>query len=220
MDYNSSGPNLKPLLLMHELLSVNYIHRGFSLLADGRPAFERALGILHDVLPGADTIYVAVQNEGQMNEIESRLCHPDSIKHKIPTSDHEHDHPVTFPTICPIFIEEGRGCDSKNTGALLAANNKRPEANWLVLVSSYSILSPPALQQLVLEFEPPVTCFINSEGIPEPLVGIWTPDALKRLAKEVESGNSNLVEVFNKMEGRTITPLRQEWLMYDETGQT
>jgi hypothetical protein len=220
MDYTSDGPNIKPLLLMHETSSGDNTQGEFSLLANGQPAFERALGILHNVLPSADAIYIAVQSEGQMNAIKSQLSHPDSIKNKTPILDHEHDHvPVTFPTICPIFIEKDLGRGNEYASALLAANTKLPEANWLVLVSSYSVLSPPALQQLVLEFEPPVTCFMNSKGIAEPLVGIWMPAALGRLAEEVESGNSDLVEVVTHLNGRTVTPLRQEWLMCDKSDQ-
>jgi molybdopterin-guanine dinucleotide biosynthesis protein A len=214
MEYNANGPNLKPLLLINIASYENENPEEFRVLSDGQLAFERALSTLHDVLPGADTIYISVRDQNQMNAIMSRLSQPDSITNKERLSDHDDHTPLAFPKICPILNEKIK--DDGSVSRLVMASSKFPDANWLVFVCGYPILPPPALQQLILEFESPITCFIDSEGVIEPLIGIWTPAALKRLAQEGEVGNINLAKVVKDLGGRTITPLREAWLTRSE----
>ncbi|EPE33884.1 molybdenum cofactor biosynthesis protein C [Glarea lozoyensis ATCC 20868] len=214
MEYDSNGPNLKPLLLINVASPSDDITGDFRVLQNGQPAFELALGTLHDVLPNADTIYICVQNQLQVDAIEERLSQPDSIKNKSSALDHEQDHPpLPFPKIHPIFLEADH---NYNSNGLLAAAREFPQVNWLVLVCDYPILPPPALQQLILDFEQPVTCFVTPKGSVEPFVGIWTPAALRRMVQQV-AFSSSFVEIFEDLGGRKISPLRLEWLAHSES---
>jgi molybdopterin-guanine dinucleotide biosynthesis protein A len=73
------------------------------------------------------------------------------------------------------------------------------------------------LQQLILEYEDPVTCFVNEGGIAEPLIAIWGPEALERLKGVLERGKSGLDGVVEGMGGKLVKPLREEWIQWSNT---
>ncbi|KAH7014392.1 uncharacterized protein B0I36DRAFT_338660 [Microdochium trichocladiopsis] len=63
----------------------------------------------------------------------------------------------------------------------LAAHEALPDATWLVIACDYPRLTVSAIQYLVEAYEPPVTCFRGARNKMEPLVSIWSPEALARL---------------------------------------
>jgi molybdopterin-guanine dinucleotide biosynthesis protein A len=73
-------------------------------------------------------------------------------------------------------------------------------------------LPPAALQQLILEDQPPVTCFVNESRVEEPLIGIWDELALEKLKRSVGEGRSSLREVVRELKGRLVKPLREVWI--------
>lgn len=82
----------------------------------------------------------------------------------------------------------------------------------MVLGCDYPLLPPSALQQLVLEYQDPVTCFVNEEGFTESLIGIWGPEALAKLGNNVEGGRSRLNGVVKEVGGKIVRPLREGWI--------
>lgn len=85
---------------------------------------------------------------------------------------------------------------------LLAAHKAAPDAAWLVMACDSPFVTADVLGRLRREHlggrngcsdsetEPAVTCFRGADGFAEPLVGIWTPEALARLAASAEAGES------------------------------
>ncbi|KAF8857912.1 hypothetical protein BDZ45DRAFT_743918 [Acephala macrosclerotiorum] len=92
------------------------------------------------------------------------------------------------------------------------AHTLDPESKWLVLGFDYPLLPASALQQLILEYEDPVTCFVNREEFAEPLIGIWSPNALRKLGENVEVGRSGLGTVVKEVGGKMVRPLREGWI--------
>jgi molybdopterin-guanine dinucleotide biosynthesis protein A len=123
----------------------------------------------------------------------------------------EHHHPSGFPALEPIFDLEEYG-DIGPAAGLLAAHAAHPAATLLVLGCDYSLLPPAALQQLILEYEPPLTCFVNTEGFTEPLIAVWSPEALEALVEEVREGRSGLNRVLGMLSGKKVSPLRDTWI--------
>jgi molybdopterin-guanine dinucleotide biosynthesis protein A len=58
----------------------------------------------------------------------------------------------------------------------------------------------------------PVTCFENADGIYEPLLGIWTPEALSLLELNVQRGILGPKAVVLKAKGTSIRPEEEIWL--------
>lgn len=57
-----------------------------------------------------------------------------------------------------------------------------------------------------------MTCFVNEAGFAEPLIGIWSPDALERLRENSEKGRSGLTDVVRELGGKMVSPLREGWI--------
>jgi len=221
MDYDSEGPviNLLPLLNgQHSFAGANAALQPFP---DGLLAFEHALQTLHSAVPLADTIYISLQHESQISQIQFRLDDPCPL---FPSHDHADDDPESphrIPRLEIISNQAGTG-ESRNNplNSLLAAHAIDPDTKWLVLSCEFPLLPPPALQQLVLEYQDPVTCFVKEDGVSEPLIGIWGSEALEHLRAHV-GGRENDEDVLRcaveELQGKLVTPLREEWIVKPET---
>jgi molybdopterin-guanine dinucleotide biosynthesis protein A len=208
MEFEAGGPALKPLLLIGGQSSRMGSRKELVQFPDGRLVFERALGTLHSAIPSASTIYISLHDEIQTKGIKSRLRDPSQIfRTAQSTSDHP-ENPV--PELEPIFDDQKE--DIGPAAGLLAAHAKFPNSKWLVLGCDYPLLPPSALQQLILEFHSPVTCFLNESGFAEPLIAIWDFEALKKLKENVSNGRYGLNGVIKQVGGRMVKPLREEWI--------
>lgn len=114
----------------------------------------------------------------------------------------------------PIFDEQE---DIGSAAGLLAAHSLHPDTKWLVLSCEYPFLPPPALQQLILEYQSPVTCLANEIGLAQPLVAIWDSEVLEKLRGAVKSGKTKLNGVVEEMNRRLIRPLREQWITRADT---
>ena len=104
--------------------------------------------------------------------------------------------------------------DSQSIGpasGLLAAHRYDATAHWLVVAIDYPLIQPAALQQLLDEFQEPVTCFQNGDGYCEPLLGIWSPGALAELAKNVAIGIDGPIATFRQCKGTALSPKDSKW---------
>ena len=97
-------------------------------------------------------------------------------------------------------------------GGLIAAHHSCPSATWLVVACDFPFLESGTVKQLLDEFETPVTCFRNSEGFSEPLLAIWSPQALVELEKNVESGRKGPNFTVRMLSGKSIIPKKEKWL--------
>jgi len=81
-----------------------------------------------------------------------------------------------------------------------------------VVACDYPLLTPDALQQLYDAYEEPVTCFVNSQGWCELLLGIWGPYALSKLKSNVGGGCTGPSMVVKDLQGQLIKPGVDLWI--------
>jgi molybdopterin-guanine dinucleotide biosynthesis protein A len=116
-------------------------------------------------------------------------------------------HSSDFPALEAIFDDPNYGGIGPAAG-LLAAHAAHPASTLLVPGCDYPLLLPAALQQLILEYEPPLTCFMNAEGFTEPLIVVWSPEAFDALATEVRKERNGLNRIVSLLKGKEVRPLR------------
>ncbi|TAQ91015.1 hypothetical protein B7494_g602 [Chlorociboria aeruginascens] len=112
-----------------------------------------------------------------------------------------HDYPLTVPSLILIF-EQDETKDIGPAAALLSAYSIDPNVNWLVMTCCYPLLPPTALQQLLLEFQDPFTCFINEDGFVQPLIGISGSEALRMLKENLGKSRCELIDVVKEIGGK------------------
>jgi molybdenum cofactor guanylyltransferase len=93
---------------------------------------------------------------------------------------------------------------------LLAAHYYSKEATWMVLACDYPLLTSTGLRQLIDSYESPVTCFQNADGFCEPLIGIWSPEALRLLESNVRKGNTGPAWTVREIGGNLVIPTPTE----------
>jgi molybdopterin-guanine dinucleotide biosynthesis protein A len=206
---------LKPLLLVGGQSSRMGTRKELLPFPDGLLAFEHSLDTLHSAVPSATTIYISLHEPSQFLALKFKVEEAsEPLNGNTATSNHDHDH-APFPALKPIFDDQEN--DIGPAAGLLAAHTMFPDSNWLVLGCDYPLLPPTALQQLVLEYSSPVTCFLNENGFAEPLLAIWSPEALQQLKENVAQGRNGMNNVIKQANGKMIPPLRQEWIMGAKT---
>lgn len=176
---------------------------------------EHALETLHSAVPSASTIYISLHDEIQLENIETTLKEiAERTAAEAEPTEHDHHHHA-FPELKPIFDQQGE--DIGPAGGLLAAHSINLEAKWLVLACDYPLLPPSGLQQLILEYQAPVTCFKNESGSADPLIAIWGPEALEGLKERVHNETSDLDGIVEAMKGKSVNPLREQWITRAQT---
>ncbi|KAG4435827.1 hypothetical protein IFR05_008686 [Cadophora sp. M221] len=214
MEYDSKGPILKVLLILNDQPRFGGIQSPFLPFPESLLAFEHTLQTLHSAVPSADTIYISLQDKRQISDIQFRLDNPSPLFSSHAHSDHDH-HSRQISKLKIILDEAGsRGSDIGSVANLLAAHMIYPDSSWLVVGCGFPLLPPPALQQLVLKYQDPVTCFVREDGNVEPSLRIWGSEALERLKISVESGGfveQNWERVVENMQRKLVKPLREEW---------
>lgn len=211
MGFDSDDSGVKPLLLIGGQSSRMETRKELLSFPNGCLAFKNALSTLHSAISTASTIFISIHEECQKAGIAFRLKDPTPLfLSDTPTSHNDDDHRVQTPSLQVIVDRTGQ--DIGPAGGLLAAYALDPDTTWLVLACDYPLLPASALQQLILEYGHPVTCFVNKEGFAEPLIGIWSSEALVELKENVESGRSGLNNVVRAVNGKLVTPLREEWI--------
>ncbi len=207
--------NIMPLLCIGGQSSRMGTRKELLQFPDGLLAFEHALNTIHNAMPTTSTICISLHNESQLEGIQFRLntsTRPSSpLPNPAEVGADEHHHSLRFPEVETIFDDTSHG-DIGPAAGLLAAHAAHPAATLLVLGCDYPLLPPAALQQLILEYEPPLTCFVNAEGFTEPLIALWSPKALDALSAEVRAGSNGLNRVVSLLSGKKVMPLRDTWI--------
>lgn len=174
---------VKPLILAGGKSTRMGTPKHLLRLPDRTPLYQHQINILREIYPAPVTIYISLAKE---STLDAFLLNPPDEGLEI------------------IFDEESN--DTAQSGGpsqgLLSAFASDPTATWLVLAVDYPLMDTRGIAQLRDAYEPPVTCFRNGEGFCEPLVGIWSPDALRVLQeKGPRSGPTSVVKELN---GRQI----------------
>lgn len=208
MEFDSKGPVLKLLLIIGGQPSRMETPKELLPFPDGRSAFEHALSTLHSAVPSASTIYISIYDQSLEAEIELRLKDLSPIFNSNTPTGHEHSDILPSLQVLPVL---GLEPDIGPAASILAAHSLHPDSNWLVLSCDYPLLPASAIQQLILEYSPPVTCFLNENGIAQPMIGIWGPEALSRLRNNVAHGYGQLVDAVKAVDGKLVRTLRKLW---------
>ncbi|KAK4148472.1 bifunctional molybdenum cofactor biosynthesis [Chaetomidium leptoderma] len=157
-------------------------------LPDGRPLYQHQIDLLARTLPTTPVIYISLAQDSELDDYLQSLASTTTSKN--PTS-HATTNLEAKPKVKVIHdLTPNQSPESESAGpaaGLLAAHNAQPDTTWLVIACDYPLLTTTALQQLCRAYHPPVTCFRNRDGYCEPLVGIWSPEALGRLAERVDA---------------------------------
>lgn len=182
-------------------------------MPDGRPLYQHLVDILGTVCPKAPTVFMSLAQESLID---------DHLRHRAASTDdlagRGYKDNLNTPNLKVIVdMDPNNQQDSAGPAAgLLAAHQHSPDSIWLVIACDYPFLTSAALQQLVSMYQPPVTCFANSEGFCEPLVAIWSPEALAHLASNCAQGSMGPSKVVRQLKGRQIAPEKgSEMVLYN-----
>ncbi|KXJ87986.1 hypothetical protein Micbo1qcDRAFT_207739 [Microdochium bolleyi] len=74
----------------------------------------------------------------------------------------------------------------------LAAHEALPDATWLIIACDYPRLTVNAIRYLIDAYESPVTCFQGARAKMEPLVSIWSPEALAQLKRNCDPASTGV----------------------------
>ena len=166
---------------------------------DGRPAYQHTLEHLINALPLTDIFYISLRDENQTSDMDLAGSHKIS----------KHVKPIYDPTSIPLGPAAG----------LIAAHICAPSATWLIVGSDYPLLTAHTLQQLVKEYVPPVTCFSNRQGTLEPLLAVWSPQALGRLTENVAAGKCGPGMTVEELDGKILIPHDENWVFGANTAE-
>lgn len=166
-------------------------------MPDGRPLYQHQAEVLARSCPGNPVIYISLAQDSELDGFLRQ--HATSQPNDTPTTPGR-------PAVRVIFDLESNGTEESAGPAsgLLAASAAQPDDTWLVVPCDSPFLNAELLERLRREYEPPVTCYRNGEGFCEPLVGIWSPDALARLAEKAKGGAVGPSSVVRELGGKQI----------------
>ena len=165
-------------------------------MPDGRLLYQHQIDLLHRSCPEAATIYMSLANDSELDDfLQQASKEPQRIAPKGPNIE------IIMDT------ETSQSTESKGPASgILAAFQHDPEATWLVVACDYPCITISALDQLKSEYIPPVTCFRNLGGFCEPLLGIWSPEAIRHLEENCEEGKLSPSKAVKELGGLVIIP--------------
>lgn len=203
-------------------------------LNNDEPMYMHLATMLHEVCPGSETIYLSLRDRLSLTDLLD--CDNNSVNKTVKISgdvivldpakgggnpltirtiyDHDYDQEKTKkekPTDTSIDIDIGPA------SGLLSAHRHDPKTTWLVVACDYPLLTTEALGQLLREAGGELACFRNADGFLEPLLAIWTPDALRELERNVQRGILGPSAVVKQMRAKAVTPRDERWVFNANT---
>lgn len=196
-----------------ELLQVLILAGGFSsrmgspkhllALPDG-PLYLHLTRIVRRALPETTVVYISIASRSVLDDpLRNGTVSVSSLSSKDGLG-------CSLPTVETIMDAEEH--DIGPAAGLLAAHHFRPAATWLVMACDYPLLQAAAIRQLIDSYEPPATCFQNMDGFSEPLLGIWDPQALRKLDENVKMGRLGPSYTLKSLDTKLLKPIQEEWL--------
>jgi len=165
---------------------------------DGEPIYLYLLRQLRRACPDTSTLYMSLHSPDQACSLRQ---------------DTELPYQIIYDCINAVKKEECVAGRMGPAAGLLAASDTDPTAHWMVLACDYPLMSYNDLEQLLVAYEEPITCFRNVEGWCEPLVGIWSPQALKQLRQNMNAGITGPIAVVRMLKGKAIRPSQEDSLL-------
>lgn len=172
------------------------------------PLYAQLVRVLHEAVPNIRTMHVSIAARSDLDT---------SLRDGSVSLPPQGTIPSTSITLKLVMDDAEQ--DIGPAAGLLAAHHHKPAATWLVLACDYPLIEPDAVRQLIESYETPATCFKNAEGFREPLLGIWSPAALRSLVENVASGRSGPAYTLKRLDSKLITPGQETWLTNVNTKQ-
>ncbi|GIK01925.1 hypothetical protein Aspvir_005966 [Aspergillus viridinutans] len=205
-------PTLKPLLLAGGHSSRMGARKELLRVVGDIPLFVHLLLILHEACPESDEVFLSLRHPHSLKAIENDphitavTNHQMILKHGA----------ITFP-VHVVYDGPGVPIEHDSTGigpaaGLLAGHYQDESAHWLVVACDYPFISVAALSQLRRDWTEPVICFENRDGFWEPLLSIWSPEALRALKENIQNGILGPSAVVKRLRGKTIRPREEKWI--------
>ncbi|KAJ2981900.1 hypothetical protein NQ176_g1741 [Zarea fungicola] len=176
--------DLKPLILAGGRATRMGEPKHMMQTPDGSTLLQRTFDLLGGVFQQTSTVYVSVAQESVLGSFM-----PDNM------------------ASARLILDEEKNTTSRSAGpasGLLSAYHMDSTATWMVVGCDYPLLTTHALNCLRQAYEPPMTCFLNADGVFEPLVAIWSPPALRVLEAEVVTGKGSLTAAIKRCGGNTV----------------
>lgn len=159
--------------------------------------YQYLLNIIGQACPELNTIYMSVKNE-----------------EFVPPAERQHSQSGNRISVRFIYDKEGdENTSSEDIGpaaGLLAAYRTNPETDWLVVACDFPLLTVRTLTRLISTQEQqssPLTYYWNSKGFCEPLLAVWPPEALEKLAGNVKQGRTGPRFVLDELsDARVMSP--------------
>lgn len=152
---------------------------------DGQPVYVHLFKRILAAHPGVTDIYMSVHDQ-------SAAIGPDLV-----VGDH----------CIKMLYDNGIEGDIGPAAGLLAAYEEDRDCHWLLVACDYPLLSTRDICRLFSMYQEPLTCFINTEGWVEPLLGVWSPISMRQLCENVKNGLTGPKNVVQQLNGVRIDPL-------------
>lgn len=207
---DSTMKSIKPLLLAGGRSTRMGTRKELLCLDGNEPMYKQLLSILHMSCPESEVVYLSLKDREATKAIKE-------INEHTAIKDNLFEVSMDDSSIEVQIIYDNEAGDTDTdigpAAGLLSAHHHDPAATWLVAACDYPFLTTAALESLRNESGgASVTCFSNTEGFCEPLLGFWTPDALRALQENVEQGIFGPSAVVRRLCGRAIRPADERWL--------
>jgi molybdopterin-guanine dinucleotide biosynthesis protein A len=202
----------KPLLLAGGHSSRMGTRKELLRIVDDVPLFVHLLIVLHEACPESEVVFLSLRDRDSLEAIENDR-HITTVTNNQLILNHG---TTTFP-VHVVYDGPGVPSEHDSTGmgpaaGLLAAHHQDETAHWLVVACDYPFISVAALSQLRREWTAPVICFENRDGFCEPLLSIWSPEALRALEENIQNGILGPSAVVKRLRGKKIRPLEERWI--------
>ncbi|KAL4931463.1 molybdenum cofactor guanylyltransferase [Aspergillus undulatus] len=188
-----------PLLLAGGRSSRMGSRKELLCLTNDIPIYEQQLLRLHRAFPDTQ-IFLSLPTPRALAEITTNP----RVEH-LTQNTLRLGHQSSSILVEGIYDHSDEPLESAETGigpaaGLLAAHRRDRSATWLVVACDYPFFDIAAINHLSDRATGDATCFENEEGIYEPLLGVWTPPALKLLEENVNKGILGPKSVVLKLE--------------------
>ncbi|KAF7125716.1 hypothetical protein CNMCM5793_002009 [Aspergillus hiratsukae] len=205
-------PTLKPLLLAGGHSSRMGTRKELLRVSSDIPLFVNLLIVLREACPKSEVVCLSLRDHDSLKAIENDH-HITAVTNNQLILNHG---TTTFPVH---VVYDGPGVPSEHDSSgigpaagLMAAHHQDEGAHWLVVACDYPFISVAALSQLRREWTAPVICFENKDGFCEPLLSIWSPEALNALEENIQKGILGPSAVVKQLRGKMIRPLEERWI--------
>lgn len=170
----------------------------------GKPLYQHLVSLIHVAFPEVEMIHMSVAGTSKTdNALDQGELHLSNVGG---------DNRLQL-----VKIMDSTTLEIGPSAGLLAAHRHDSHASWLVVACDFPLLEPAALHQLKDARRDPVTCFVNKYGFNEPLLSIWTPQALQTLSENVKAGRSGPNFTIKHLNGTLISPDKDDWILNTNT---